>query len=386
MQKILNKRIAFITSTPMSIKVFLEEHIKYLCKFYDITVITSYDKKYINLLKNFPKNVRFKFININRNINLLFDLMAFFQLLFFLKSNKFDLVHSITPKAGFLSVITSRLSRVPNIFHTFTGQVWLSRKGFVRLFLIIVDYFIATLATRIIVDSHSQRKFLIKKKIITKKNSIVIGNGSLSGVDIRKFKRNNKIRVIFRRKLNFSKNNFVLLFIGRLNKDKGILDLANVFLNLFEKYNNLRLLFVGPDENNLKFEIKKILKNKKKFVKFFSFSNNPEYFMNASDLLVLPSYREGFGSVIIEASACGLPSVASNIYGIVDAIDDKNTGLLFKPGNVTDISNTISNLINNKSYRMRLGKNASVRARKLFNKKYLIILSKKLYESVLPLS
>ena len=132
--------------------------------------------------------------------------------------------------------------------------------------------------------------------------------------------------------------------------------------------NNVHLLFVGPDEQFMQSKIELLTQTCSQNVHFVGYASNPESFMAAADVICLPSYREGFGSVIIEAAAVGIPAIASRIYGVTDAIVENETGLLHQPKNINEIKLCMELLINNKKLRFELGKKAKERATKLFNK------------------
>ena len=209
-----------------------------------------------------------------------------------------------------------------------------------RLFLKLLDKIIVTLNTNILVDSFSQQDFLIKENVLSKDLSIVLGSGSISGVDVNRFHPSKIHRNLIRKQLNIKDDCVIFLFVGRLKKEKGIFELIEAFKNVSEQHNDVVLLIVGPDEEGLEQELISRLETCKEFVRFIDFTKEPEQYMAASDVFVLPSYREGFGSVIIEAASCGLPSIGSNIYGLSDAIKDEETGFLVpirstKPLNIT---------------------------------------------------
>jgi glycosyltransferase involved in cell wall biosynthesis len=139
-----------------------------------------------------------------------------------------------------------------------------------------------------------------------------------------------------------------------------VLDLAQAFS--FLQNEHAHLLFVGPDEQNLQEEILNITVTNCQYVHFVGHTNQPEAYMAAADVLCLPSYREGFGSVVIEAAAVGIPAIASRIYGISDAVVEGETGLLHEPHDVSAIKACMEIVINNQALRLKLGEQARVRA------------------------
>ena len=150
---------------------------------------------------------------------------------------KYDGIFSITPKAGLLSMVSGFICRVKLRLHYFTGQVWVTRKGFQRAFLRNIDRLMGLMATHLLTDSTSQKKFLEDEKIIKKGRLKVLANGSICGVDTNQFKPDDVLKNKIRDDLGISKDSIILLFLGRLNRDKGILDLARVLNNLNNREN-----------------------------------------------------------------------------------------------------------------------------------------------------
>ncbi len=222
--------------------------------------------------------------------------------------------------------------------HTFTGQVWATRTGLSRAILKLADRIIARCATYTLADSPSQREFLIRERIVAPDRIAVLGSGSVSGVDATRFRPDAGRRRQVREQFHIPDASVVLLFVGRLSRDKGVLDLAKAFAALAAEFPDVHALVVGPDEEGLRPAFARLCAKHGERLHFLDYTTCPEDVMAAGDVLCLPSYREGFGSVVIEAAAAGLPAVASRIYGLVDAVVDGRTGLLHEPGDVADLT------------------------------------------------
>lgn len=356
-------RILFLATVEFSVNAFLLSHLKALSKHFDVTVIVNTDDPLF--LTKQGVDVEVIPLNISRNIRIISDIICLIRLVYIFIKLRPSAVHSITPKAGLLAMLAAFIVRVPFRVHTFTGQVWVTSHGLKRLMLKSFDRLIAGLATFNIVDSPSQQQFLIDEKVLFKKNSVVFGLGSVSGVDLNKFKASKGAFNDVRQALVISEDAFVFTYLGRLNKDKGVLDLAQAFSRI--KDSNAYLLIVGPDEGGFVDEIKKINAHKLEQIRFVGFTKVPEQYLAASNALCLPSYREGFGNVIIEAAAVGVPAIASDIYGITDAVVNNKTGLLHQPGNVIDIKKSIIFFLNNKEKMMTYKVESYQRAIKYFN-------------------
>ena len=364
------RKICFVTSTAMTINAFLQEPIRMLAKSNEVYVATNLAAgDSIPVIKD-PKKIIS--IPLKRKISLVADLMALFDLFRLFRKHQFDIVHSMTPKAGLLVMVASFFARVPVRVHTFTGQVWCTKKGFSRFFLKQLDKVTALFATHLLVDSPTQHDFLLAEGVINNKKASVLGIGSVSGVDLNKFKPNLAVRNKLRSELNFSEDDVVILFLGRLAADKGMLDLVLAFAKTHANRPFVRLLIVGPDEENLLADLQRVATNCIDSIHHVGFTDMPQHYMAASDLLCLPSYREGFGGVVIEAAAVGIPAVGSRIYGLMDAISENKSGLLFEAKDVSALSDCLMQLVDNKQLRLRLGQNAKQRAESYFSSKVLV--------------
>ena len=350
----MKKKICFIVSSPMTANAFLLKHFEVLSNDFNIYLVANFSGN--NNFHN-PHLVAKKNINIGRKINLINDFKSLIFLSKYLFSMKFDAVHSVSPKAGLIGMMAARIVSVPNRIHIFTGQVWATKKGPLRFLLKYLDFLIASLATNILVDGKAQRTFLISENVIKENNSQVLGEGSISGVELDKFTFNEHIRISIRKDLDLNANNIVFGFLGRLTVEKGLLDLAKAFQNIKTRYPNSILLRVGPDEEN----IRKLINDSvgTNGIIFFGHTNKPSEILHAFDIFCLPSHREGFGTSIIEASAMQLPVICSDTYGLLDTIQDEITGLRHKTYDVPDLIKKMEKLLVNPDLRYKMGMNGN---------------------------
>ena len=357
------KKICFVATVPDVVHAFLRGHIRTSAKTCLITIITN--SKNAVLLGDL--NARLIPLTIWRKPSPCNDLIALIRLMALFRRERFNLIHSIMPKTGLLSMLAGKLTGVPVRVHTFTGQVWSNKKGWKRAALKIFDKMIVAFATHILIDSPSQRDFLINEGVLPKDKGEVIGYGSICGVDKYRFYPNHQMREAIRTELNIGFSQTVILFLGRLNRDKGILDLVAAFAEIITRQDQVVLALVGAEEDILFSQIQAICGVHHGGLRRVGFTPYPERYMAASDILCLPSYREGFGQVIIEAAACGVPTVASRIYGITDAVVDGKTGKLFPAGNVAALTQILSELIDDHTQRNSMGIAAQARALELFS-------------------
>lgn len=358
----MNKKfkIVLISNTYNFFNSFMLDHIWELSKKYDLFICCDNAKK---LKDSVPKNVLLVNINFKRGLSLFHDIIASIYTLFCFLKIKPHISISFTPKIGLIASLASLVARTPIRIHWFTGQIWAISSGLTRKFYKSIDRFISFISHHILVDSFSQKNFLIKEKIISKNKSIVFHKGSVGGVNILKFKPNKKKRIELRKRYLIDKNTFVFLYLGRINKDKGIVELIDAFKKIKDNKNVL-LIFVGHIEDKKLSHL--FIKNKK--ILYFNFTTRPENWFSLADIICLPSHREGFGTVIIEAASCGIPALCSKIYGLSDTIIEYKTGFFHKVGNAEDIKKKMQYIISNKHLVKKYGKFARNRVIKDFEK------------------
>lgn len=357
--------ICFVLTAEFAVKAFLLNHLRALSEFYAVTIIVNTNNP--NFLAELGIKTKVIPLAITRDVNLISDFSCLVQLVKIFQQQNFAAVHSVTPKAGLLAMLAAWVARVPLRIHTFTGQVWATKAGPKRFLLKKIDYLIASLTTHNLIDSPSQRQFLLEENVMSSTKSVVFANGSISGVDVARFKPNLEAREDIRQQLNISADAILFLFLGRLTRDKGVLDLAQAFSHL--QSDRAHLLFVGPDEQNLQAEIMGISGKDNPNVHFVGHTDKPESYITAADILCLPSYREGFGTVVIEAAAAGIPTIASRIYGLKDAVVEGKTGLLHEPHDINAIKVCMEKMMTNQAARFKLGEQAQARAVKEFDGK-----------------
>jgi glycosyltransferase involved in cell wall biosynthesis len=307
---------------------------------------------------------------IPREINIKNDLKALVKLYIILRKNKYDIVHSSTPKAGLLVGIAGFFARVPVRIHTFTGQRWVFMRGIKRFFFKFLDWFIIQLNHQCYTDAPSQTSYLAKELNIKSKKLSDLGFGSYGGINRNRFPVfTEEEKTKFKAKLNISTKDKILLFLGRVNNDKGINELVEAFYELIQIKDNVVLLIVGPYEeslDSLPIETKIKIEQSSK-IRRIGFTNNPAEFYAIADINLLPSYREGFGTVVLEAALYKVPTIGTNIVGLIDAIINKTTGLLIPIKDSKALKNSILELLNDQNLLNRLGNNSYLRVIEKFD-------------------
>ena len=324
-----NLKIIFITNDLL----FAHQHLYHILNY--LTEVKNHKVFLLsgNMFKNnyiFPPKVNLINLSIMRKPHLKKDISTIYQIVCFLKNKEPDLMFSFTPKGGFLSIIASLFLKKILHIHTFTGQVWANNFGIKSRFYCFLDSLIALRTNLSLADSESQAIFL-NKNLYFSNNVVGLKDGSLSGIDHNRFNKKFKKDNI----LDIKKIGINYLFLGRINLDKGIEDLIKIIPKHLSIFKNDKFTIVGPIEDQKIFLKLKNLREKwagKVFIN--DFTKTPEFFLKDSDTLLLPSRREGFGNIIIEAAACGVPTISYDIYGIKNSLKKNVTGLSAKPFNI----------------------------------------------------
>ncbi len=350
------RHICVVATVPFAIRMFMRPHIASLGSSCDVTIVTSGNSGELTGL--FGGNVRVVPVEIARKIALGKDLRALFELWRIFRRENFDVVHSIMPKAGTLAMLAARVAGVRIRLHTFTGQVWGTQTGPKALLLKTLDRLLASNATHLLADSHSQRRFLIANAITRPSAIEVLADGSIVGVDVERFAFNDAARRRIRSASGIPEDGVVFMYLGRLNRDKGVIDLMHAFAEIAVQDERPHLFIVGPDEDRIEERISQLTQRFPSRVHRAGYTLLPEEYLSCADVLCLPSYREGFPNVPLQAAAAGIPTLGSCICGITDAVEDGVTGVLHAPGSIAEIARGMTRLASDVSLRQRLGKAA----------------------------
>lgn len=314
-------KLLIITTSPLTINLILKNQPKYLSQFYDVEIATSPDASFECIFAR--EKVITHAVSMDRGINLVKDIYSIIKMFFLVKKLKPTIVHSYTPKAGLVAMVSSYFCRVPIRIHTFTGLIFPTQTGFKKILIKNVDKLICLFATHIIPESNGVKKILIKENI-TKKPLALIGHGNIAGVDVDFFNSDEK---------NFTKKangKFRFIFVGRLHRDKGIEELITAFDKIGNK---AELVLVGDldQEGQLNKDVLNRIKSNPS-INWVGFQHDIRDFLINSDVLILPSYREGFPNVLLQAGAMALPCLVTDIPGSNEIIEENKNGWIIPPG------------------------------------------------------
>jgi glycosyltransferase involved in cell wall biosynthesis len=326
-------KLVICTTVPDTILYILNGQPRFLNQYFDVVIITNKSVKNRSLTDY--EGVIIYELKFKRNINLLKDLKSLIQMIFLLLRIRPDIVHSYTPKAGLITMLSAWIVMVPIRIHTFTGLVFPHQKGLKKKLLIFIDRLICFCSTKIIPEGLGVKSDLISYSI-TKKNLEIIGNGNISGVNTAFFS-STAINYEFALeslgiKADYLFNKFVYCFVGRLNVDKGLSELYDAFIDLPEN----TILLIAGDLDNEGSPISADLYNKlisNKRIIYLGFINDVRLVLKLSNVLVLPSYREGFPNVLLQSLSMRVPAIATNISGCNEIIFNNLNGWLVEPKN-----------------------------------------------------
>jgi glycosyltransferase involved in cell wall biosynthesis len=283
-------------------------------------------------------------------------------------------------------MIAAYAAKVRVRIHTFQGEVWASKRGPVRGLLKSLDRLVAKLATHRLVVGRGEQAFLEEEAVLAIGNSTVLASGSIVGVDLDRFKPNPGARARVRAELSVPEGGLLVMYLGRMGREKGVLDLAQAFYQAADYVPLLHLIYVGPDEEGVRPALESAIGERRDRLRFVGYTRTPERYLASADILCLPSYREGFNVSLIEAGACGLPVIASRLYGTTDAVVNGLTGILHEPGDVAGLAAAVSLLASNSELRRRMGAAGRKRAETHFRSSILLAALRSYYASVFSAS
>nr|WP_315212126.1 glycosyltransferase family 4 protein [uncultured Flavobacterium sp.] len=361
--EIKKNKLIRTSTVAISLDYLLKGQLSFLQKDYEVLAVSGYDYHLNKVAAR--ERVRTRALVMRREINPFKDLKSLWQLYWLFKKEKPLIVHSITPKAGLLSMMAAYFARVPIRIHTFTGLIFPSKSGVIKQLLIVMDKVLCRCATNIYPEGQGVRQDLITYKI-TKKSLKVIANGNVNGIDVDYFNQElfpEEMNQNFKNILGITTKDFVFIFIGRLVGDKGINELVAAF-ELFSINNKQqitpKLLLVGSFESNLDPLQKETLQliNNNKSIYLVGFQEDVRPYLAVSDCLVFPSYREGFPNVVMQAGAMGLPSIVTNINGCNEIIVEGENGTVIPVKNVDALSQAMRKMMEDNAFRTQLQQKA----------------------------
>ena len=366
-------KIIRVTTKPEALLILLRGQLKFINNFHDLIGVSSPNEKLTHVMNQ--EGIRVIPLDMTRKITPIKDMVALIGMIRILRKERPDVVHSHTPKAGIIAMLASLICKIPHRLHTVAGLPLMETSGFKKKILLFIEWLTYRCATKVCPNSNGIKKFILENISISKDKLRVIGFGSSNGVDLEYFDRSQEVNhssLVFRKKFNLE-SVFSFIFIGRIVKDKGIEELLKAFLRLNREFGDMRLIILGHEERDLdpiSYEAKNTLSSNKNIINL-GFKTDVRAFLASSNCLVLPSYREGFPNVILQASSMQVASIASDIIGCNEIIHNKVNGLLFKPKNIESLYLAMKKIYLDKELTRMLAISAKKNVIKKYNKDFI---------------
>lgn len=365
----MNKKLIRITTVPMSLKYLLKGQMAFMSKNgFDVSMISADGEEINDVIEN--EKCDHIIIQLTRKITILKDLKATYNLYKLIRKEKPDIVHTHTPKAGIVGMLSSYFARVPVRLHTVAGLPLMEVTGFKRIILNFVEKLTYKCSTKVYPNSYGLKKIILKHRFTSKNKLKVIGNGSSNGIDTSYFDPelfSIEENGVLKTNLGIKKTDFVFIFVGRIVGDKGINELVEAFNELCSDLKGIKLLLVGPFEDELdplSEKTKLLISNNDKIISA-GYQNDVRPYFSISNCLVFPSYREGFPNVVMQAGAMGLPSIVSDINGCNEIIENNINGLVIRVKSVRAIYAAMIKIISDKTLfnKLRLTSRNSIKSK-----------------------
>jgi glycosyltransferase involved in cell wall biosynthesis len=356
----MKNKLIRVSTIALSLDVLLKGQLAFLNQYFEVIAVSGEDEHLKTVRKR--EGVNTIDVKIQRQISPIKDIIALYKLYRTFKKEKPFIVHSITPKAGLLSMMAAYFAGVPHRVHTFTGLIFPSKTGLMKNILILMDKVLCAFATTIYPEGLGVKNDL-QHYGITKKPLRIIANGNVNGIDTSHFSTAHfsfAQKTALKESLEIADTDFVFIFVGRLVSDKGINEAVSAFKKLRITYPHAKLLLVGPLESELDPLDAETLEAIHHCPQLISvgYQQDVRPYFAISDCLVFPSYREGFPNVVMQAGAMELPSIVSDINGCNEIIVPGENGIIIPPKSELPLLEAMELLMEDEALRLRLKANS----------------------------
>lgn len=367
--KASRKRILLAVTSPLSC-VFFRGTLQHLQNNgFDVTLVSSPGALLDSVA--FKEGAATRVVAMEREIKPVRDLISLWRMYGVMWGIRPTLVDVSTPKAGLLGGLAAFLARVPNRIYTLRGLRLETASGWKRKILWLTEWMACRCAHHVVCNSPSLRKRAIELKLVEAHKASVLQNGS-RGVDVEHFhpKRRKQIETkSLRQALGIAEDQFVIGFVGRFVKDKGIRELVQAFQQMSTSYPEARLLLVGDFETGDPVEeaIQGEIESNRNIIRTGFIGDAAPYYA-LMNILALPTYREGFPGVPLEAQASGVPVVTTMATGAIDSVVNGETGFVVPVGDATTLAQRMTTLLNHPELCERMGADGRKRMEREFRR------------------
>lgn len=377
----MKKKICAITTVEGTLRTFVIPTMKILKdKGYDITLVCSMTEEFIKQYSN-----EFKCVNMpmKRGVSLRELIIMPFKFRRFFLKERFDLVQYATPNASFFASIGAKWAKVPKRVYCQWGIRYVSFSGLQRFLFKAIEKRTCKNSTHIRPASWKNLEFAVEEGLYNREKAAAIGDGGTVGIDLEQFNFSKKeqYKLEIQEKYPQFRNNIVYAFVGRLNKDKGIVELLEAFLKLNKQHHNTSLMLIGNMEGSLSAHLETVKQNQN--IIFTGYTKDVPKFLAGADVLVHPSYREGFSMVIQQAMAMEIPVVTTDIPGPSEVIEPNVSGILAKPRDVETLYECMKWMAEHPKEREQMGKAGRIRCEEKFNRERMLKLTLEDREQIL---
>ena len=353
----MKQKIIRITTVPISLEKLLSGQLQFMSSFYKVIAVSAQKENLERLGKK--QEIEVFPLEMTRKITPFKDVFAVIKLYFFLKKTKPFIVHSHTPKAGIVGMLAAKLAGVPHRLHTVAGLPLLEVTGLKRRVLDAVEKFTYSCATMVYPNSLGLKKIILDNNYCNPEKLKVLANGSSNGIDTSYFNPelySDEQNLMLNNELGIQTDDFVFIFVGRLVKDKGINEMISAFKLLQKENRSVKLLLVGDYENDLDPLNPKTVEsiNTNESILAVGFKNDVRPYLAIANVLVFPSYREGFPNVVMQAGAMGVPSIVSDINGCNEIIIEQENGLIIPVKDEIAIFSAMKKVVSNSTLTSKL--------------------------------
>ena len=356
----MKPKLIRITTVPISLKILLKDQLRFMNQHFEVVGISSRGEELFDVQKD--EGIRTVALEMSREITPFKDFFSLMKMIFVLLKEKPTIVHTHTPKAGIVGMLASWVTRVPHRLHTIAGLPVMETMGKKKKILLWVEKVTYTCATRVYPNSVGLQEYILEHKLTDENKLRIIGYGSSNGIDTSYFNRTedvlneaDKIKETYN-----LENKFVFCFVGRVVKDKGVNELLYAFNTLAQEFDTIRLLIVGGFEEKLDPLTKQsyeILDENQSII-YVGFQNDIRPYLAASNCFVLPTYREGFPNVVLQASSMELSSIVTNINGCNEIIKHNENGLIVEPKDKDALYSAMKQYLEDKKLLEKLSSNS----------------------------
>ncbi|MBM4776773.1 MAG: glycosyltransferase family 4 protein [Archangiaceae bacterium] len=365
------KRLVHVLTVADSLPFIREQVAEARARGMDVTVITSRDERLDRF--GLDLGVRTASVEMPRRVSPLNDWESLGRLTAKLRALEPDIVHAHTPKGGLLGMLAAAAIDAPVRLYQMRGLPHVTLKGALRQVVMMTERLSCRAATRVVCQSRSLLKTALEDRLVRAEKALVVLEGG-NGVDPVRFdaERVKSQGAALRASWGVSADDVVLLFVGRLVRDKGIPELLEAFATVHAQWPRTRLVLAGPLEERDALDAATIARLSNEGVLHLGFQRDTPPLYAACDVVVLPSHREGFPNVPLEAASMSRPVVSTLVPGCTDAVADGSTGVLVPVNAPLLLANALSRYVADPTLRLRHGRAGRERVMNSFRREAIV--------------